>query len=291
VIRGIDVSSHQDRIDWARVQTDGIEFAIVKASEGVGFADPSYGSYTAGARSVGITCGAYHFARPDTHSSASLESARTDARAEADWFLSVAQLRRDDLLPALDLETAGLAPDRMVAWTRAWLDRVRRRIGARPLLYTYPAFWTSLGGTSAFRSYPLWIANYGVREPQLPGGWRRYALWQYSASGHVPGIPGRVDLSRLDDRLTLADVSYRPQPTPPPRKRNFPGPVPKPGWFWPWVRWRLGSGEFEGLAGTAAVRPDEAPDEIPEWAHRSVEKLVGERRRKRRTRRARPASG
>lgn len=215
-----------------------------------------------------------------------MESARRDARAEADWFLSVASLRRGDLLPALDLETAGLPPDRLVAWTRAWLDRVRRRIGARPLLYTYPAFWSALGGTSAFRSYPLWIANYGVSEPALPGGWRRYALWQYSGSGRLPGVPGRVDLDRLDERLSLADVSYRPEPRPPARVRNFPGPVPKPGWFWTWVRWRLGAGEFEGLAGDESVRPDEAPAEIPDWALGGVEKLVAERARRRRPRRS-----
>lgn len=283
--RGVDVSNHQERIDWRLVRRDGIAFAIVKASEGVTFADPHFATHTAGARSVGIRCGAYHFARPDTNSGTTTESARRDARAEADWFLSLASPEPGDLLPALDLETAGLPPDLMIAWTRAWLDRVHRRIGARPLLYTYPAFWTNLGGTNAFRTYPLWIANYEVVEPQIPGGWRRYAVWQFTASGRVPGIPGRVDLNRLHPRTTLDDVTYRPAAKPAPRERNFPGPVPKPGWFWPWVRWRLGTGEFEGLRGNPAVRPDEAPELIPDWAHRSVEKLVAERRRTSRGRR------
>ena len=285
--RGIDVSNHQERIDWSLVRRDGIAFAIVKASEGVTFADPRYGAHTAGARSVGIRCGAYHFARPDTHSGTSAAAARRDARAEADWFLSLASPRPGDLLPALDLETAGLPPELMVVWARAWLDRVRRRIGARPLFYTYPAFWAQLGGTTAFRSYPLWIANYEVTEPQIPGGWRRYTVWQYTASGRVPGIAGRVDLNRLHERTTLDEITYRPaaKPKPAPRERNFPGPTPKPGWFWPWVRWRLGAGEFEGLGRNPAVRPDEAPEEIPDWAHRSVEKLVAERRRSSRARR------
>ena len=273
MIKGIDVSNHQDRIDWSRVKADGITFAYVKASEGQTFVDPKYDAHVAGAKSVGIRTGAYHFARPDTDAS----DPEQDARAEADFFLSLAAPRSGDLLPALDLETAGLPAAQMVAWTKAWLDRVRKVIGVRPLVYTYPYFWEQLGGTTAFRNYPLWIANYGVSEPMLPGSWRRYWIWQYSASGTVDGIPGRTDLNRLADELRLTHITYRPGRQPRPRPPNLPGPVPKPVWFWPWLRWRLGTGEFEGLQMNEHVRPDEAPDDIPDWAFASVEKLVSER--------------
>jgi lysozyme len=216
VVKGIDVSNHQDRIDWSRVKADGISFAYIKASEGMTFADPKYAAHVAGARSVGIKTGAYHFARPDTNSA----HAARDARAEADWFLSLAAPRSGDLLPALDLETGGLPESQMVVWTRAWLDRVRKAIGVRPLVYTYPYFWEQMGQTKAFRTYPLWIANYGVSEPTLPGGWRRYAVWQYSASGTVDGIPGRTDLDRLADGLRLTHITYRPG-------RRAPAPRPQ----------------------------------------------------------------
>jgi GH25 family lysozyme M1 (1,4-beta-N-acetylmuramidase) len=276
VIKGVDVSNHQERIDWSRVKADGVEFAYVKASEGVSFTDTKYQAHRAGARAVGIVTGAYHYARPDTHTG----DIRNDARAEADWFLSLAQPQPGDLLPALDFETPGLAPEQMVEWTRAWLDHVRSAIGTRPILYTYPAFWTQLGGTTAFRLYPLWIANYGVSSPQLPAGWRRYAIWQYSASASVDGIPGHTDVNRLGDDVALADVTYRPKKKPKPRARNLPGPVPKPAWFWPWLRWRLGVGEFVGLGMNERVRPDEAPAQIPDWAFACVEKLAKERSRK-----------
>src|SRR6266540_1609441 len=245
MIKGIDVSNHQDRVDWTRVKADGISFAIVKASEGTTFADPKYEAHVTGAKTAGIQTGAYHFARPDTNST----DVRRDARAEADWFLSLAAPRPGDLLPALDLETAGLPAAQMVEWTRAWLDRVRGRIGARPLLYTYPACW------------------------------RQHAIWQYTASGSVDGSPGRADLNRLADGLTLKDITYRPGKKPSALKQNLPGPVPKPVWFWPWLRWRLGVGEFVGLGMNDNVRPDEAPDEIPTWAFQCVEKLAKERGR------------
>ncbi|MBA3718037.1 MAG: glycoside hydrolase family 25 protein [Actinobacteria bacterium] len=273
MIKGIDVSNHQERIDWSRVKADGISFALIKASEGTTFADAKYRAHVTGAKAVGIKTGAYHFARPDTYST----DPAKDARAEADWFLSLAAPRSGDLLPALDLETAGLSPDGMIEWARAWLDRVRRATGARPLLYTYPYFWEQMGQTTAFRNYPLWIANYGVSEPILPAGWRRYAVWQYSASGSVDGIPGRTDLNRLAEGVRLADITYRPGKRPTPRPQNLPGPVPKPAWFWPWLRWRMGVGEFVGLGMNERVRPDEAPAEIPAWAFECIEKLAKER--------------
>jgi GH25 family lysozyme M1 (1,4-beta-N-acetylmuramidase) len=278
LLKGVDVSNYQDRVDWGRVRADGVSFAYVKASEGTTFADPKYRAHVTGAKAAGLRTGAYHFARPDTYTN---DPAR-DARAEADFFLSLAWPRSGDLLPALDLETAGLSPGAMCEWTRAWLGHVRRRIGVRPLLYTYPAFWDYMGGTTAFRLHPLWIANFGVSSPQLPAGWRRYAIWQYTASGSVDGVAGRVDVNRLADGLSLADVAYRPgkkRPVPP--RQNLPGPVPKPAWFWPWARWRLGVGEFDGLGLNGHVRPDEAPEDVPSWAFACLEKLVRERKRKR----------
>ena len=58
-----------------------------------------------------------------------------DARAEADVFTAnVGSLGRKDLSPALDVETpfdvAG--PNALKKWIRAWVKRVRKRLGASP---------------------------------------------------------------------------------------------------------------------------------------------------------------
>ena len=62
---GIDVSHHQDTIDWAQVAGSGIRFAIAKATEGTGYIDPLFSTNRADAMAAGIAFGAYHFARPD----------------------------------------------------------------------------------------------------------------------------------------------------------------------------------------------------------------------------------
>ena len=101
---GFDVSSHQTRVDWGRVKSDGISFAYIKATEGTGFVDPRFGAYWAGAKAAGLPRGAYHFARPDTNSGTTPALVTKDAQAEADSFLGVAYPKRGDLLPVLDLE-------------------------------------------------------------------------------------------------------------------------------------------------------------------------------------------
>jgi lysozyme len=275
VIKGIDVSSHQHRVDWTRVTADGVSFAYIKATEGVGFVDPKFGAFVAGAQAAGIRHGFYHFARPDTRSGAAAQTAVKDAQSEADAFLAVAFPKQGQLLPVLDLETGGLPPRLLVRWAKAWLERVAARAKVRPILYTYPAFWSQMGNTTQFGSYPLWIASYGVPAPRLPAGWKSYTIWQYSSSGSVPGISGPVDLDRLTEGMTLAKITIRPAPPEP--VQNFPGPVPKPDWFWTWLRWRLGAGEFEGLMQNRDVRPDEAPHQIPDWAWQSLEKLTSKR--------------
>jgi GH25 family lysozyme M1 (1,4-beta-N-acetylmuramidase) len=48
------------------------------------------------------------------------------------------------------------------------------------------------------------VAEWGVSRPSVPANnWagRGYSVWQYTSSGSVPGISGRVDLDRLGKRL------------------------------------------------------------------------------------------
>ena len=42
MIYGIDVSHHNEWIDWPKVKAAGVRFAFIKASEGDGYIDPLY---------------------------------------------------------------------------------------------------------------------------------------------------------------------------------------------------------------------------------------------------------
>jgi GH25 family lysozyme M1 (1,4-beta-N-acetylmuramidase) len=58
---GIDVSGHQDVIDWKRVADDGITFAYIKATEGGDFVDDRFRENWRNAGTAALDRGAYHF--------------------------------------------------------------------------------------------------------------------------------------------------------------------------------------------------------------------------------------
>lgn len=196
-VKGIDVSRWQGKIDFTKVQSSGVRFVIVKATEGRLYTDAAYARNKAAALSAKLAFTAYHFAHPD----------RTlgDARREADHFLAVAGLHHGMLAPVLDLETAGtLRGAALQRWVQTWLARVTVRLGVHPIIYTNPGFWRAYMGDSrwyADHGYTvLWIANWRVSAPGLPAsGWggHSWGIWQYSDCGHVSGISGCVDLDRL----------------------------------------------------------------------------------------------
>jgi lysozyme len=195
-LEGIDVSHWQGTIDWTRVATKE-RFAIAKATEGQTYTDPTYATNRSAARGAGVTWGAYHYAQPDLTAN--------DAVLEADHYVDTALLGSGDLRPALDLEVSnGLSTADLVAWVQAWVERVRSRVGAAPMIYTNPSFWQNhMGNTTWFadNGYALWIANWGVSKPSVPAsnwGGKGWTFWQYSSTGSVPGISGDVDLDRFN---------------------------------------------------------------------------------------------
>lgn len=211
-IPGIDVSRFNETIDWERVGTTPIEFAFVAASRGSGEdcgvapsqcgADPFYDANYAGATAAGIRVGAYH--RAFTNGTGRRQ-VRRDAQAEARVFLdSVGDLQAGDLPPALDVESPfdGLKRRGLRRWIRVWLERVERRLGRKPIVYTNRTSWAQTGDTLSFarRGHALWVANWDVSAPLVPAdNWagESWTIWQYTSSGSVPGIAGRVDRNWL----------------------------------------------------------------------------------------------
>ena len=209
---GIDVSRFNGAIDWPTVRAAGIKFAFIAASRGSGVdctvrpescgADPLFAGNRVAAQAAGIRVGAYHrvFA-----SGATRAAARADAWAEADVFAAqVGTLTPGELIPVLDVETpfVGLTAKRLRTWVYAWLKRVRKRLGQRPMIYTNASSWGATGDTTQFAraGHRLWVAEWGVSRPSVPAaGWagRGFSVWQHTSSGAVPGISGRVDLDRL----------------------------------------------------------------------------------------------
>ncbi len=188
-VHGVDVSHFQGQVDWAAVAASGKSFAIVKATEGIDYVDPTFADHWQGVRQHGLLRGAYHFF-----------VAHDDAKTQAEFFLSTVDFEDGDLIPVLDVETRGQVPtDELLQGVKTWLDLVEDALGHRPMIYTDTNFWDSLRGDSsdsdAFGHHPLWVAEYSADGPKLPAGWERWQLWQFTQGATVAGVTGEVDLS------------------------------------------------------------------------------------------------
>lgn len=197
-VKGIDVSYYQGNIDWTRVKNDGVQYAFIRVSDGLGTIDTKFETYWAQSRANGIVHGAYQFFRPNQ-----------DPIAQAELLLDKIgnALADDDLPPVIDIEAAGgLAPAQVAAKAKQWIDHVEAALGVKPIIYTGFYFWRDQVGAPAYGAqHPLWHAQYtSAACPNISAPWTEWAFWQFTSTGAVDGIAGNVDVNRFDG--TMAEL-------------------------------------------------------------------------------------
>lgn len=212
---GIDLSSWNGTVDFAKVSASGIKYAWVKVSEGTTHVNPGFEKKFEDARKENVHVGAYHFARPDTYS-----GDPKDWENEADNFLKQidkVDLKSGDLIPCVDFEKGMKTDDNHnVEWFIKWLSRIGCETGTRPIIYTARWAWqlfimrADKDLQNELATYPLWLASYneGVEPARTTDLWNKWNVWQYTSSGEVPGVKGRCDMNWMAgnqlDKLRIA---------------------------------------------------------------------------------------
>ena len=193
--KGIDVSGHQGVIDWPTVSKNAA-FAILKAGgSNAGFytADRFVENYKA-ATAAGVPLGAYYFVGPDFKTA-------TDGKADAERFMAILKGKRFAYPVFLDIDTGEDAPrpenkkgntDAAIAFCDT-LTKAGYYVG----IYggTVAGFQDRLE-LSRLDKYDKWVADYrqstlDAGGPNIPCG-----IWQYSETGKVAGIAGKVDFDK-----------------------------------------------------------------------------------------------
>lgn len=186
---GIDVSKHNGAIDWQKVKTSGIDFAIIRAGYGKSISqkDKTFEANYAGCKANGIPCGAYWYSYATTVS---------EAKQEAETFLSVIKGKQFEFPVYFDQEekaTLNTGRANCSAMIRAFCE-VLENAGYWVGLYTSRSFLTSYIEDDIKQRYALWIAEWGSTL-HYSGD---YGIWQYSETGKVDGIAGNVDLNQCN---------------------------------------------------------------------------------------------
>ena len=192
---GIDVSSHQKDIDWQKVADSGIEFAIIRVggrgwgTEGKTYLDEQFEKNLTGAQAAGLRTGVYFFSTA-TSAEEAMEEAGIVLTALAgraleypvvyDWEISNREARNANL-------DVSVATDSAIAFCETIA-----LAGYTPMIYLGLDTAYSRLDLSRLTAYDKWFAQYTSKNQ--PDMYYDYRIWQYTSSGSVPGIEGKVDM-------------------------------------------------------------------------------------------------
>nr|BDA23703.1 hypothetical protein CPBEC1_29130 [Clostridium perfringens] len=184
MLKGIDVSEHQGRINWERVKGN-IDFAMLRAGYGRNNIDKQFIRNISECNRLGIKVGIYWFSY--AHDVAG-------AKVEANYVLEAIKPYKVDYPVSYDLEYDTLRYASQQGYTidkRTATDMVNafcstiEQAGYKAMNYANPDFINNKFYQSEI-NYPLWLAWYGVSEDKAKA--YNPAMWQYSESGSISGI-------------------------------------------------------------------------------------------------------
>ena len=240
IYNGIDVSKYNGDINWDKVKKDGVDFVIVRVGyrgygkSGTLCTDPNYKANIEGALAAGINVGVYYFT----------EALTTDeAREEAEFCISKIKDYNITLPVAIDYEyptdgknpigrmyNAKLTKAEATANVKAFCAAVKKA-GYTPLVYANKSDLSSLiNGKTIGNTYKVWLANYTTKTTYA----NSYEYWQYTSSGKVNGITGKVDCNfwytkkSIDTAETTSSPVITPTNTPKPTAAPTVKPTAKP---------------------------------------------------------------
>lgn len=258
---GVDISSYQGNVDWAKMKAKNVKFVICRAygSDHTANGDTKFETYVSQARANGIPVGAYYFATPTPP--LDLNQARQQAQQFIDKLQSgFGTGNYGDLIPFVDIEhnpyaevgknITDLAKPELITWiqefTRYFESQTHKRLG----IYCNEWFMkdpTNMAFTDdemiPLASMPLWVAEFekywGTTRintnpaPNNFGGWTNYVAWQFSENGAGAeyGVQSTgLDLDVTKDLTALMSIDIpveAPAPTEPPVEEPVPTePVP-----------------------------------------------------------------
>jgi GH25 family lysozyme M1 (1,4-beta-N-acetylmuramidase)/cellulose biosynthesis protein BcsQ len=200
---GPDISRWDKVADWQKLSSSGIDFVLIKASEGIK-QDSSFSGKWADAGSHGLIRGAYHYFT--LHDGGLSDQAKN--------YASVVHLSKGDLPPILDLDTL----ENIRKISSALLKRIDTTLqlmssdyGMQPIIFVHPAAARVLAN-NGYNKYLLWIGDQGTT-PAIPVNWNAWVFWQFSTKESLPGIEkGRFKVNMDQFNGTLEQLKTLTKP-------------------------------------------------------------------------------
>lgn len=190
-MKGIDISNHNGSIDFRAVKNDGIELVYIKATEGTTYTDVKLLANYNGALNAGLKIGFYHFL---------VGTSVPETQAE-NFYINIKD-KQSSLKPCLDVEINNFD---VINYTLRFIKKFEE-LNELPLCIYTGGYFANDNLDSRIAKYPLWIAHYGVETPMKTKVWGKdYVGHQYTDSGSVNGISGKVDLNNFFDGIFISE--------------------------------------------------------------------------------------
>lgn len=190
---GVDVSSHQQEIDWELVAANGVEFAMIRVgyrgyTEGEIQPDDYFVQNIEGARAAGLDVGVYFFSQALDEQEA-IDEANYVLEQIKDYLLSYPVIFDWEDIEA-DARTDGMDSVQLTKNAIAFCDTIEQA-GYRAGVYFNQRFGYEEFDLESLQDYVFWLAEYN----DTPSFSFHFQIWQYCNDGRVDGIKTDVDLN------------------------------------------------------------------------------------------------
>lgn len=216
---GIDVSSHNKAIDWAAVKASNVKFAMIRCGyrgylTGKIVMDSSFEYNIENAYKNGISVGVYFYSTATNELEAMEEAAYVvelvKAKAQIGIKLSYPIAydfeefyNTDDRSRAKFLSKSQISSD-----ASAFLEYIKSS-GYNPMFYAGKNPMKNNFESYLASKYNFWLANY-ANATEYAG---KFFMWQFTSSGSINGIAGRVDFNvqgfRNNDNLPRFSICQK----------------------------------------------------------------------------------
>jgi len=202
-LKGVDISSYQEEVDFRKLKDQHIEFAYIKATEGSSHIDNSFEKKWKEAEAAGMPTGAYHYF-----------SYQSSGVAQADNFIKTVGNLEGKLVPAIDMELTVEEvynpPEKedVVRGLKAFLAVVEEHYRVKPIIYANKDYYDKYLADD-FSSYPKWARN--VYFPIFIERGEDWTIWQYNDKGILDGYSGEkyIDLNVLNNLTSLDSLTIK----------------------------------------------------------------------------------
>ena len=188
VRKGIDVSEHNQVINWQAVKNSGIDFAIIRCGYGDNYTDQDDKTWlynVTECERLGIPYGVYLYSYAEDDEM---------AKSEAAHVLRLLKGHNPSYPVYLDLEESSMASAdnaaQLASIATIFCSAVEKA-GYTPGVYANLTWWSKYLTDKAFNKWDRWVAQYNDSCAYTG----QYNVWQAASDGTVNGVVGLVDVN------------------------------------------------------------------------------------------------